>query len=497
MKAYLPKIQVRLVKVIRRDRVTADLAASMSRYQQNDGFELTELLGELGGVRLVKSVHEPAGGFSITLADQPLAKHMESVYALVEPMDMIEIRMAHDPSDYAKPNEGYSLPIVMRGLVSSVTRNETMQGGKPMRSVTISGQDFGKILEIIQIFYLNNSAVGDNILSELAFFQKYSSKDEAKIKPASQFVLDMVKGVMWPYLARMLAASKSEEVGAQPISSLGVQASIMGSISPYTVASMNNVSLYRMMSTLLDVGPFNELFVRDDADHVTLVARPAPLRTPAGAWIQTAADGTPATAEFVDITSADVIALNLSRSDAGVANYYWASNTRWTLMHNETAKSLAMTGPGGDYVMFDYPNSNASFYGVRKMEIDVALGHPAYANSDGAGMSKQPIETGKIGNWLHRQRTMLAEINKDNVIFEYGSMRLRGNEKIKAGMYLRLTRGVGEVVSEFYVTRVDHDFQPFAGFFTTVTVERGTSFASRAAAAVPVYLGEIDAGGVS
>lgn len=496
MRTYQPKIEVRLVKVIGRTELAPSVAAVVERYSQNAGFDLTPFLGENGGVRLSKGVRQPAGGFSITLSDMPHPGFEESLYALIEPMDMLEIRMAHDPYEYAKPDEGYAIPVVMRCLVSRVARSESMQGDKPVRGVTITGHDFGKVLQIIQIFYLNNSVVGDNLLSQFAYFQKYSNKDGAKIKTAGAFLLDIMQGVVAPYLGRMLAASRAEAVGAKKIDSWGLEASIAGSISPFALASMNNVSLHQMLASLLDVGAFNELFVRDDPDGVTLVARPSPMRTPDGAWIQVDASGAPATAEFIELLSEDVVSINVARSDEGVANYYWVSNNRWTMMHNESAQRAAMVGSAADYVLFDYFNSSSAIYGVRKMEVECSLGPPGYSNSDGNSAANMPAQTNMLGAWLHSRRAVLASINKDNVVFESGSLRIRGNERVKAGMYLRLYRGTAGYISEFYITNVDHDYQPLAGFFTTLTVERGTTFIARAQAQAPLYRGEIDAGGV-
>ena len=90
---------------------------------------------------------------------------------------------------------------------------------------------------------------------------------------------------------------------------------------------------------------------------------------------------------------------------------------------------------------------------------------------------------------------MLAQINKDNVIFENGTMRLRGNERIKAGTQMHLTRGGGKVESSAYVTQVDHDFSPFQGFYTSVAFERGTDFIERSQKQNPSYFTEIDGKG--
>ena len=89
----------------------------------------------------------------------------------------------------------------------------------------------------------------------------------------------------------------------------------------------------------------------------------------------------------------------------------------------------------------------------------------------------------------------MSSINKDNVIFESGSLRLRGNERIKAGMQLNVSRG-NKMYSSYYVTKVDHEFVPFQGFYTTVTVERGTNFITRSQSDQLTYFLEIDGKGV-
>ncbi len=56
-------------------------------------------------------------------------------------------------------------------------------------------------------------------------------------------------------------------------------------------------------------------------------------------------------------------------------------------------------------------------------------------------------------------------------------MRLKGNEEIRAGVYLRLEHGNME--SDYYVVSVDHEYLPFNSYTTSVNVERGTGFIDR------------------
>jgi hypothetical protein len=491
VKVYAPQITVKLVKANPRKELVEGLPVAADRYGNLEAIDLTPYLSETGGVQTSKSVREPAGGFTITLADRPHTAAgegkslLETLYALIEPMDLVEIRFCRDASVYEKGRP----PVVMRGFVSTITRGETMSGDRPQRTVTIGGQDFGKILQIIQIFYLNNSAVGDNILSELAFFHKYAENEDAKNKSANDFLKAVVEKVVNPYLKELVALAKGESVGAKVVNQWEVKANIEGTVSPYGVASFVNVSLADMLGQLLDVGPFNELYVEDTEDGVQLVLRPVPFLDVKGEPIQKEKP------VIIEADIDEVTASGLTRSDAGVANYYWVTDSRWTMMSNEDAQMAAQFGDQADYVLFKYPNAKSSLYGVRKMEVSIMLGDPAASQSDAVKADKLPEQVTTMGGWLDKRRKILADSNKDNVIFESGPLSMRGNEKIKAGMQLHLKRGSGKVTS-FYITKVDHNYEPFRTFTTQLTLERGTNFIERAQADKSNYFPEMNTGGL-
>lgn len=495
MRSYEPRVEVRLIKAIRRKIVVNSIPVVEDRYGNLAGINLTDYLGEHGGVKLSKSVRDPAGAFSITISDKPHTTLLESIYALVEPMDMIEVRLAHDPSEYRYKKGSLSnpLPVVMRGLVSSIVRNETMSGGKPTRTVTIAGQDFGKILSIIQIFYLNGAAVGENILSLLAYFHKYSEESAAKLLSASEYVLQVLEKVVNPYMAGIAKLADGDAMDADVMNRLLPDITVQGSVSPYTLASFNNTTLHAMLATVLDVGPFNEMFVEDRPAGACLVVRPTPFIPAGGGDRDFVQEG--AWAHYVDVPAEDIVAANVNRGDHGVANFYWVGNSRWALMSNQTAKELAQQGRPETFALFEYYNSAAALYGVRKMEVESTLGHPEYSNSDSAKAERVQKDANLLGAWLDKRRADLAAMNKDNVLFESGSLRLRGNETIRAGCYLRVKKG--SLVSRYYVTRVDHDFIPYQGYFTTVAVERGTGFIERSQVEGAPFYAEMNPRGLS
>jgi hypothetical protein len=63
------------------------------------------------------------------------------------------------------------------------------------------------------------------------------------------------------------------------------------------------------------------------------------------------------------------------------------------------------------------------------------------------GIAVAPLE--------ERRRALIAQ-NRDNVVFETGTMKLKGNELIRAGRFVKLTRGVkraaGGGLSAEYIT---------------------------------------------
>lgn len=487
MRTYEPKVEIRLVKAFPRKEIIPDVPVA-ERYQSPymRSFELTDHLGDSGSIRTSKSIRQPAGGFSITFADSVNTEFYDSIYAMIEPMDMVEIRFCHDSFEYTKPGEGYRPPIVMRGLVSNISRNESMSSGKPIRSVTVSGQDFGKILQIFQIFYLNNSVVGDNLLTEFRWFQKYSEQEKPKLVRANDFVGDVLKNVVNPYLERFSSKSNGSRVNAAVIKDWTAVSTIDGVISPWLINQFNNVSLYQMMAKLLDVGPFNELYVEDTQDGVQLVVRPVPFLDATGNPIQGVRP------EKIKVDSEDVVSINVNRTDAGTANYFWVSASQWAMYNNETQKMLASVGSQSSFIKFDYLNSNMAYYGIRKMEVESALLPNDYLPSDSDKSAQSKANSVKSGNWIEQRRDLLAKINKDNVIFENGTMRLRGNERVKPGWQIALTRGEGNVNSSAYITQVDHEFTPYQGYYTNIVFERGTGFINRSQKTIPVYFDEID-----
>ena len=86
-------------------------------------------------------------------------------------------------------------------------------------------------------------------------------------------------------------------------------------------------------------------------------------------------------------------------------------------------------------------------------------------------------------------------LNKGASVFERGSLRLKGNEALRAGMRLRVKHSSRLTVT-YYVPSVSQEYIPGAGFFTTAQVERGNGFILSAGIDQAPDLARRDLGGV-
>lgn len=467
-----PQISVKLIKVVNRSAIAPGLAVA-GRYRNLLEIDLTPYLGDMGGVRTVKGVREPAGGFSMTFADQATDRS-ESLYGLIEPMDLVEIRMARNPSDYP----GGRLPIVMRGFVSQVSRPEQVaHDGRVHRSVVVQGQYFGKLWQIFQIVYLNNTALGEYVLTAFKFFAKYQI-DVTKPMPVARFVADLNGGVLLPLLRGMRWWDK-------PLSdtyTIAPDVSATGTVAHTVVNNWpGNQPIYNLLALACDVqNGFNEMFMEDREAGVALVLRPTPWKRPDGTYIQTGVPDIPT----IKLDAADVVALAASRSDECVANLFWVYTPPFAGLANESMRLWKQPAP-----VTDYPNNAPALYGTRMMEQITYLGPPGWGASDTDSQGRQKDIWPTMADWMATRAAVMQAASQDAAVFEQGHLRVKGNEKIKAGNFVGLTRN--SMVAEYYAARVEHEFAFGRPFMTTVHFERGTGFIQRAQWAKGPYWAEM------
>ncbi|CAB5280123.1 hypothetical protein IST455A_01006 [Burkholderia multivorans] len=278
---YQPQVSVTLHKLNARKTLNGKDPVSNRFASVGQTVDLTQFLGDGAGWRTTKGVREPAGGFSITLVDAPLYSGgaLDSLAGVIEPMDAIEVRFRHGP---AAAGSNPSRPdIHMRGFVSRIKRSDTMDSdGKPHRTVTITGLDYGGVLQRLQVRFLPGYESGKDLLTGFKLFELFGVGYQTTLK-VNDFATQMFDKVVNPYLTSMLAGLSQRE-SAQPSTyspiptSIKVEANVRGTsaITQIQTAEGNISSLLRRWT---DTGLWNEGYIEDREDGVYYVLRPNPF----------------------------------------------------------------------------------------------------------------------------------------------------------------------------------------------------------------------------
>ncbi|EPT1451933.1 hypothetical protein ACVOZ6_003521 [Escherichia coli] len=479
VKFATPRFSVRLYKSIMRKPDGAGLPASQ-RYADKDAFiDLTPWLGDGSSITTGKDVRQPAGTFSLTFSDRPNVSGvslgpvlstagLESVYGLVEPMDVVEIRMWSGKGIMPSP-----LPIKMRGFVTEISRGRQMGAdGRPIRTVVINGQDYGKILQTFQILYLPSYSGSTPLLTGFNFFEQFGAQARNTMTGA-EFIQILLDKAINPLLDTLIPPFN------------GVPRTIQADIQ--ATGMMNNSymnqegNVFDLLRQFLDVGNWNELFIEDREEGVFLVWRPLPYYD-----LTTGNSTQPLTQEPVTVTIADneIVNLRQSRNDEAVFNYYWVTNQRFDMADDMYRRQEAYMA-GGTTETMEYPNTAHKYYGIRALYADTVMG-PEDVNNMTSGLDEQAqAQRGDAYmDWINLRRKSLIENNHDNVVLEKGVIEMKGGPMrpdgataLRAGDQIKVLDGL--LAWEGYCTSVQDSFQPYRSYRTTLQFERGLGFATR------------------
>jgi hypothetical protein len=474
---YGPQLKVTLFKTVRRETIDGEEKVSVRYGSTAKTIDLTPFLTDLSSVTTSKSVREPAGAFAITVSDQPytVAAGTDTLAGIVEPMDMIEIRFRHFPNGSALP------PVIMRGFVSDVRRSESMgPDGTPMRGVTITGQDYGKLWQMLQIFYGPGYVIGQDIISAYGMFERFGSG--AKIgQSGADFLKETFDKVLNPYVKGIVEGNSTNP------STIELKALQKHGVTSIAGTQNQEGALFDLLNRFLDVGVWNELYITEDDEKVYCIYRPNPALDVHGkpidpdvkAPVAWSASADPTTLVYYDVPAEDIVSFDLSRTDANVANYYWVRAPRFEMVSDIYSKQAGATS--GDKKTIDlteYVNTKGKLYGIRKLEVYTEMGGDDISNtSSGLTESEKTKRDTSMMNWIANRRQILVEQNRDNVLLEHGTIAIKGNENIRMGNYIKVRRGSFSAL--YYIVQVEHQYSPFNRFITVLQLDRGLGFVER------------------
>lgn len=419
---YAPRVQVILHPIV----------------SGGDTQDITDWFGDSCMITTSKGVLEPAGSFAINFLDRPIGKD-KSVYALVHPMDGIEIRACHDGKNPMK--------VIMRGFVSRVSREEAFdEDGTPVRRISISGQDVGKVWLTQYLYFLPNASDQMQTLSGYGILSRYLGSSAKSVTGAD--FLKRIGDVLKKHVDVITADTK---MGL----TLGFAPEGEGEIPVQLIQSFKDVSFHQFMSSLLDAGAFYELWIDDPGEGSALI-RWRPLWSgPAG----------------VTVTADDVSSIQCFRDDSRVSNWYFCWPRGGALITQDVGYMEAQRA-GEICDGRKDPWSKEQHFGYRKMEVEYSLrpeGFPASVDQTTKhqyNASKQATTT-----WVQKLTKKLRDLNKENAHLESCTAVLSGNEDLRPGTWVTVQKS--EAAFRYYAAKVDHQIHLFNSFKTTLHGMRG------------------------
>lgn len=422
--------------------------------------DITHWFGDGCTIHTSKGVFEPAGNWSITFLDKQMGG--DSVYARLSPMDAIDIQVSHD---------GRSAPkTIMRGFVSSVSRSESIGGdGKPARRVTISGQDVGKLWITLSL-YINiladDGRDASKILQGLGPVSKFIGESTKNMSGAN--LLTEFTKLMHSDLQKMLASSSLDI-------SLVAQPEGEGDVPYQLMQSMRDITYYQFLQHCLDAGVLYELWIDDPGDGDAIVRWREMWSGEEGSFynedqIQTA---------------------NVSRDDSRVSNWFWYWPRTAAMLDAKDVQLEARRVGKGPQDATDYQWCAEKFFGFRKLSVEGSLLPPGWAtNADEKSKAANIGGRDSFTDWVAKQTEKLKDMNKDNVRLENCVFRICGDESVRPGKWYTFSKN--GVPYRYYAVSVEHEFNFWGGFFTTIHGMRGEKWSGQGS-----YFSELNLSGAT
>lgn len=447
------------LSVVLKKTVARDQSAKAERYTSGaKEVDFDKFLSDESSVSVTRTINAPAGSFAITVADAgyKYGDDIDSLYGIVEPMDILEIRMCQNQQEY----NGIPFPLVMRCVVSEVRRDEAIgSDGKPKRTVAITGQDWGKFLQINQIKYIKGNPDGKDWLSAAVMAVRFGI--ERSIMTAGEVITTLIDKVANPFIRRY----DDTDIVPFLVDTSGADAN--DKVMPQGFQAFPGGTLWEYFQVFGDLGPFYELFIDDTENGPKIIYRKPLFFDLDGQIYAGSMDST------VNVPPDHIIRLSVSRTDADVANWFWIDHARVNLVSDQALKLMAMgDNPYGSNK--PYANNDSKLYGTRTLEVKSQHG-PTITQA--APKEQVLAESASFIDYNTAKIEKLRKANQDNVLLESGTMMVKGNEKIKVGSYIYVVRG--NFHARYYVKSVTHTFNPFRSFTTTVQFIRGTGFVNR------------------
>ena len=346
-------------------------------------------------------------------------------HKLVASNDLMGIQMVRPPEKNRS---------VFIGLVDDVRKTVSMDsGGKPQRTITISGRGVAKAFIQFDIGQVPEAEIIDPNVGWLA---------NNGINFAGSNSDEIIQAV-WDNIAKKFVNYKFAD-GRNLFDIAQTQLSARtGARLKDDLGLINwQSSLWAFIKEVADE-PFNEVFWETDGEFPLLIVRPTPFNKADWDALQS-----------YDVTDEEVVAEEIGRSD--IETYTLFSVGMKSYFSSQDAFKTT-----GILPVWYEPYKNK--YGIRRLHVETLF-------SAWAGGADNALASGLE---LEEYQRDLYNWNITNSSFYNGTLVLRGSARFKVGTRIKFYSQEEDETLEFYVRSVMHSFVNFGSWVTVLGVIRG------------------------
>lgn len=411
---------------------------------------------DLRSITTLNNLQSPSGAWTAELVYRKARKGMSdegeaALYKWINPMDIVEIQI------------NGSNETTMMGIVEQVRDHQYMTGTGAIQGVQLTGRSLGSMWtnDTLKFFPANVTNKEDSGKISMAGrlpdgFSDRAFKPKMLTKILGEFYgrspIELIK-----FITNSVSAVNIEYSNGRTIRDfIDTELTVEKDVKTYSTAGFTHEGTIWGLLQQVSAKPFYELFTDSRDGKLFLRFRPTPFDKDSWNNLLTWLDGSP----YHIVPDADVVSKNLIRSPNESYSIFHVSSVVSAWYGNDTVSEYGMFPPLIDPVLY-------KTLGLRLLSTRTSL-LPLTLDGD---EEKDTLS-------VHRKyRNRLYLWYRDNHRFERGSIRIKGNDRIRVGE--RLLLGEGSRTREFYIEEVSHHWMQGRPFTTTLNLTRGASATNR------------------
>jgi len=446
---------------------------------------LDDPLSEILQISTTKTLGNPSGSFSISLVPRK-DSNGKTWFDKLDAFDYVEIafRGVND-KDFR---------VTMRGLIDTVHKSESWEGGVPARSISITGRDLGALLTDFNLYFMPELDVEASILKDIVPMGSIEMMNSMPKKVGAKFAFEWIMKLFQKACTLKLGISSTT---IEIKNKIGFKAEAMFPNDETNVFYLRGYEgPYWNAFARYEDKPFHELFIYDGLgsgsakekslslyDKSYLILRPSRLHDcngkPSPSVTALESDKILYPDGFT-VDDDDIMSMEVEKSVHDVKNYFF-TYPDLSFLGKVNARGFFFmpykSNPQDCNNPFFQTNRNYSAwigkFGFRKMEattvfVDLEVGQ---GGEEPTKTYQQSVLPAFMQKGIDRNIALVAWYLHNQFLLS-GSIVIRGTNQAIIGTYLT-HGGANEPLMEYYIEGVSQNFVILETYTTSLTLSRG------------------------